>query len=175
MTVVVLLALLIGALLLVGRVRSTPTGPTSATVAPSANGSPVTFAYSCCRTVLVDTVYHPGSAIRVQWTRSTQAPSSAPALRITLSVALSGPFKSVELLKTSIGGPHPRKPPVTASAAPIRLSSEVAANPVSVLRIPRSAAPGYYNLAFTAATGDHGGDGPSVDSLGGASIIRVAP
>jgi hypothetical protein len=146
LTVFILLALAIGVVLLVGRFRSTPTGPTSATVAPSAKGSPATFAYSCCQSALVDTVYHP----------------------------LSGPFTSVELLKTSIAGPHPRNAPATASAAPIRLSSEVAANPVSVLRLPRSAAPGYYNLAFTEATSNHGGGGASVDRLGGASIIRVA-
>jgi hypothetical protein len=53
-----------------------------------------------------------------------------------------------------------------AVAPAIHTSTRAGGAPVSVLVIPRNAAPGFYNVQFVATSG--GGSG------GGSTIIRVA-
>jgi hypothetical protein len=130
-----------------------------------------TYSYTCCSAGLNATVWHPGQAIRVTWKAVPQGrvPAANPA-GLTLTMLLTGPYADVSTLKSAISAngsparPGGRAPAATAPA--IHTTDRAGGAPVSVLMIPRDAAPGYYNLQFTVASG--GG------SMSGATIIQVA-
>jgi hypothetical protein len=131
------------------------------------NGPPFAYSYTCCTESLVNTVYHPGDTIAVRWIRSAGTPTRVRAASITLSTGLSGPYRTVILLKTDSVGAHPQLGHTRVSAVPIRVMDTAVASPVSILRIPANAGAGFYNLTSTAGTKNL--------KVGGAGIIRVAP
>lgn len=128
-------------------------------------GTLVSYNYSCCRAPMINTVYRPGELISAQWIRSTDAMRSTQPTSIVLSMKLSGPYRSVILLKLSSVGRHAKKGTTFVAARPITLLSTVAANPWSTLRLPATAGAGYYNLTFTVHTKNL--------TVSGASIFRV--
>jgi len=130
------------------------------------NGPPFAYSYTCCTESLVNTVYHPGDTIVVRWIRSAGIPTRVRATSITLSTGLSGPYRTVTLLKTDSVGAHPQLGGTNVSAVPIRVMDRTIASPVSILRIPADAGAGYYNLTTTVGTKNL--------TIGGAGIIRVA-
>lgn len=81
-------------------------------------------------------------------------------MTVRLETGLSGPFGSVNELKASSKSPSITAPVVLATVP----STD---NPVSVIRIPADAAPGFYDLTATAT---HDGI-----SFSGGSVIRVEP
>jgi hypothetical protein len=83
----------------------------------------------------------------------------------TLTVVLTGPYRTIGDLKDANKG-GPDRSGVVATAPVIKLSVVPARSPVSVLTIPRNAAPGSYNLSFSVTAG--------AASASGASIITVA-
>lgn len=79
---------------------------------------------------------------------------------MTLTAGLAGNFSTVSGLKASAG-------PSTVEAPVVVTTNQVGNAPVSIITIPKNAAPGYYNLTTTVALG--GG------TVSGGSIIQVAP
>ncbi len=77
-----------------------------------------------------------------------------------LTASLDGPFANVAKLKgPAVGGPH------TAAATPIRATARAGGAPVSTLRVPKDATPGFYNLTTSVVSG--GG------TSSGSAVIRV--
>ena len=139
-----------------------------ASPASSGESNVATYTYSCCSASLVDTTYHPGEVMDVRWIRSVDSPATSPRVIILLSARLSGPFASVEGLKSSMtASPHALRAVDVASLVR-RVSNTSGASPVTRLRIPATASPGYYNLSFTI------GSSPRSVVMSAASIVRVA-
>jgi hypothetical protein len=87
------------------------------------------------------------------------------AAPVTLTVVLTGPYRTIGDLKNANKG-GPDRSSLVATAPVIKLSVVPARSPVSVVTIPTDAAPGSYNLLFTVASG--------AASVSGASVITVA-
>jgi hypothetical protein len=143
---------------------SQATSATSSNSKPT--GPPYAFSYTCCAASVVNTVYHPGQTIVIHWSSSRYSLDGSRAATITLSMGLSGPFRTVASLKHDSIGAHPQLGRTTANAAPIHLRNNVPESPVSRIQIPKDAAPGYYNM--TMKTGN------KVLWESGASVIRIA-
>ena len=144
-------------------------------VARSGAGSPATsgesnvatYTYSCCSSILVNTVYHPGGVVVLRWRRVVAPPGANGHGDYLLSARLIGPFSSVEELKTTIAAsPHARAALNLASPV-LRVANTSGASPVTRLRIPMTASPGYYNLSITI------GSSPRSVVMSAASIVRV--
>lgn len=120
-----------------------------------------TFTYTCCSRADVTQVRHPGDVIHLHWIVSAGPPSATSNVSpVTLVVALSGPYQSVESLKGA------STPAPIASAQPIHTTTGVGGDPVSTLVIPKDAASGLYNLTTSVESAGGG--------LSGGSIIQVA-
>lgn len=137
----------------------------SSSLNAGSTGTLVSYNYSCCRAPMINTIYRPGELISAWWIRATDAMKSAQPASIVLSMKLSGPYRSVILLKLSSVGRHARRGRTFVAARPITLLSTVPANPWSTLRLPANAGAGYYNLTFTVQTKNL--------TVSGASIIRI--
>lgn len=118
--------------------------------------------YSCCSPDPGGTVWQPGQQIKLGWLPSGGQPTGDKLVaQVTLTAVLTGPYPTVHA--ASLGGPgHSR---TVATAPIIKVSTVSLSGPVSALTIPRSAAPGYYNLWTTAAT--------ETMSEGGGSAVAV--
>jgi hypothetical protein len=139
-------------------------GPT-VSEAQSNRTSRATFSYTCCRTSLTGTVYKPGQTIDVRWISKSNGPREEPVVTIVLKASITGPYRSIESLKSSTARLRPILGTVNASAVPIRISNLSRANPLSRISIPKRASSGYYELTDTVSQG-------SVKSSGGV-ILRV--
>ncbi|WP_285561126.1 hypothetical protein [Actinoplanes regularis] len=126
---------------------------------------PAQVTYSCCADTDVDSLYRPGQTMSVHWTvESPDGPAtSAPPVELTAS--LTGPYATVEELKTASEGRDIAAGVVTFTAPPIRPTGTSGEQPVSSIPIGSDARPGYYNLATSMNEVGR--------SSGGASIIRV--
>jgi hypothetical protein len=128
-------------------------------------GTHTEYSYTCCNASVMNTIYHPGSVITIHWIRTVGTSSSAPVTSVALSLSLTGPFRTVNLLKTESVGAHARLGRTNAHAHRIVLLDTAADNPISILRIPSDAGTGYYNLTTSTATKSL--------SESGSGIIRV--
>jgi hypothetical protein len=135
--------------------------------AETSKSSRTTFSYSCCTAYQVNTVYHPGGALKLQWIPKRDASNNYTATTITLSASISGPFRSVTSLKTDFSRSHPKLGVVNSKALTIRLSNRESAHPVSLIHIPANASKGFYELTTSIK------DGPVTS--GGGSVIRISP
>ncbi len=137
--------------------------------APTVNRTfAVSYTYECCRASMVNTVYHPGEILRLRWIRVAQAPGQTGQTShatLELRVSLSGPFDNVAILKAISVASNSQSGSAGIVALPLRVPNWVAVNPVSIIRIPRTATSGYFNLSFRASTGEF--------SVSGASVVRV--
>ena len=121
--------------------------------------------YSCCATDVAATVWHPGQQVRIAWIQhGNQATGVRGAAPVTLTVVLTGPYRSAGDLKDANKN-GPDRSSIVAAAPVIKLHVAPANSPVSVVTIPPAAAPGSYDLSFTVASG--------AASVSGASIITV--
>lgn len=128
-------------------------------------GTHPTYSFTCCDASVMNARYHPGSVITAHWTRSVVSPTHTHAESITLSLTLSGPYRTVALLKEDLARAHPRLGRTNASAQRIVVRDTAADSPVSTLRIPADAGPGYYSLTVTT--------GSKNLTESGSGIIRV--
>ena len=140
-------------------------------VRETANSSPtsgtlVTYNYSCCTSLAINTLYRPGEVIAARWIRTKNPGTTGRAVPVALSMRISGPFPSVSSLKSAMIGPHPKVGATNVRSKTTTLLDTVRGNPQSVLRVPRHAASGFYNLTFTVGTSNL--------TQSGSSIIRVA-
>lgn len=106
-------------------------------------------------------MWQPGQQMKLGWLPSGGQPAGTLVAQVTLTAVLTGPYPTVHA--AGLGGPgHSR---TVATAPIIQVSTVSLSGPVSVLTIPRGAAPGYYNLWTTAAT--------KTMSEGGGSAVAV--
>jgi hypothetical protein len=118
------------------------------------------YAFTCCRSSDVDQLYHPGSIVTIHWLVEPAPAAPGPPTRITLSVALRGPYRSVDALKSA---PSSAPPALTAPDVVVTDTSE--ASPVSTLSLPTDLAPGFYDLVDQA--------GAAGVRAGGMGIVQV--
>ena len=72
-------------------------------------GTLVSYNYTCCRAPMINTIYRPGELISARWIQATDAEKSTQPASIVLSMKLSGPYRSVILLKLSFRGSSRKK------------------------------------------------------------------
>jgi hypothetical protein len=142
--------------LLVGCLLSALASCTATPSAPTATGP----TYTCCEAADINRIYKPGETLTVHWIVVPATGAVSSPTQVELRARLSGPYTTVDNLKAT---PDNASPAVTAR--PVRPSGQLGEQPVSVIPIPPTAAPGYYNLV-TSVSGPAG-------SVSGASIIRV--
>ena len=128
-------------------------------------GPPFAYSYTCCEASVVNTIYHPGQTIVVHWSRTQYSLDGNRAATITLSMGLTGPFRTVNSLKHESIGAHPHLGRTTASSALIHLKDNVVDSPVSRIQIPKDAGSGYYNMTTKTGTKDLW--------VSGATVIRI--
>jgi hypothetical protein len=123
-------------------------------------------AYTCCEEADINRDYQPGQTLTVNWiVVPGKVGTGSPAHQVELNARLAGPYATASDLKTTSDMNHAAG--ITFTAEPIRPSGQAGEQPVSVIPIPPTAAPGYYNLvtSVTETSGSHGG----------ASVIHVSP
>jgi hypothetical protein len=120
----------------------------------------VSQTFTCCSASDISPVRHPGETVRLHWIATPLEPSASSQVgTVRLEARLSGPFPSVSALKAADG-------PATITAPVIVATDMAGGAPVSVLRIPKDAPAGYYNLTTTVS--QEGGQ------FSGGSVITVA-
>lgn len=122
--------------------------------------------YTCCEAADVNRDYRPGETLTIHWI-VVPGEAGTPATQVELTARLTGPYATVTDLKTAASPGMGVAGASTFVADPIRPSGQAGEQPVSVILIPPTAAPGFYNLIHTV-------DQPG-GSAGGASIIQVKP
>jgi hypothetical protein len=125
-----------------------------------------TYAYTCCSSRLVNTIYHPGGLLVIHWIRYVD--TSPPHERILIDATLIGPFHSVSDLTQELIHSGRVAGATMVHAVSITVDNSVPKILKSVIRIPKTAKPGFYDLQ----TGDidlHTGNSGS-----GVSVIQVA-
>jgi hypothetical protein len=158
------LALIFAAAAVAGVVRDGRAAPATTTTVPAGNdhkGYVGTYQYTCCRSKLVDTTYHPGGVIRIKWLRVPD--SSPPNETMVISAEIVGPFSTSDVLHQQLSAAGLLR----ASSRSIQLVNTDPLSPRSVIHIPRDAGPGYYDLETqTVYKGGSGGYG--------ITVIRIA-
>lgn len=148
------------------RVPSTALVSCTATPSPSIETG---TAYTCCEAADVNSDYHPGQTLSVHWI-VTPGTSSAGGQnqQVELNAHLAGPYATVNDLKTSAAPADKDLAGVsTFTAEPVRPSGRAGEQPVSLILIPPTATPGYYNLVTSVTE-------PGA-TASGASVIHVIP
>ncbi len=135
------------------------------TTAIAGNNVVSTFTYSCCTSAVLDAGYHPGEVIHLTWRATANAPRVTNLEVITLSARISGPYRTVALLKSSLARIHPRLGKFRAESNVVRVSDGVLEPIVEIITVPRDATAGFYELTTSSVT-------PSLVTNGGV-IIRV--
>lgn len=114
----------------------------------------------------MNTNYRPGDHLTIRW---APVPDSSPAnLRMRLRAWIVGPFPNVNFLKHNVASASPGSGLIKVSAQAVTLSNATPQHPVSVIAIPRSAKPGYYNLWTETVWLDGSG------SDTGAGVIHIS-
>ncbi|BEL09466.1 hypothetical protein Q0Z83_076570 [Actinoplanes sichuanensis] len=121
--------------------------------------------YTCCSAEDVDRPYRPGQTLLVHWTAESPAAPVTDSPQVELTARLTGPYATVDELKTAIGERGDDAGKVTFEAQPLRPTGTPGEQPVSSIPISSDARPGFYNL--TTAENQAG------RTASGGSIIRV--
>jgi hypothetical protein len=144
--------------LLVGCLVPALASCTATSPAPTAAGP----TYTCCQAADINRTYQPGQTLTVHWIVVPASGGIGTPTQVELRARLTGPHTTVDNLKAT---PDDTSPAFTAQ--PVRPSGQAGEQPVSLIPIPPTAAPGYYNLITSVS--DPAG------SVSGASIIQVVP
>ena len=133
------------------------TQPTAAaTSAPAAiDGQSVGGSYTCCSIADVTQPAHPGSTFRVHWIK----PDPPITYPVNLTAELVGPYTTVDAAKAE-GAAHHYRATLVAVEPPYTTA------PVSIIHVPASATPGYYNLVT-------GGNYDEASGSGGTTTVRI--
>lgn len=138
----------------------------SCTAATSTTSSEAGTSYSCCEAADINRDYQPGDTLAIHWiVIPGSLRSDSPTRELELNARLAGPYSTVSDLKDANGDGQDLAAGFTLTAAPVRPSGQPGEQPVSLVVIPLTAVPGFYNL--TTSVGRPG------FSVGGAAIIRV--
>ena len=150
--------------LLVGAISNavascTATTPTTTEIGP---------AYTCCEAADVNRNYEPGDTLAIHWiVAPDELSTGGPAREVELTARLTGPYATVSDLKQATEGDKTGTGRSTFIAEPIRPSGQPGEQPVSLVLIPPTAPPGFYNL--TTAVSESGA------TVSGAAVIQVVP
>lgn len=118
--------------------------------------------FTCCSGQGLHRVYHPGDVVVLHWIkRSTSSAAPATPVASTLTARLDGAFATVTRAKAARA-----QAPERVGTRPVRVTDRTPAAPTSRLRIPVSAAPGWYDLTTRVAS-----QGSVIAST---SVVRVA-
>src|ERR1700716_3407595 len=139
-------------------------------VLSACGGQPAFYAshsYACCPEILANTTWHAGEKVVLHW-QSTPAAMSTDAnpRKIVLTVILTGPYGSVDVLKEATSQGVKPAGVRTVNAAQISVDDRTFSSPMSQLPLPADLPPGYYNLATSAA-----GSGQSAGASAVVSIV----
>ncbi|MDG4795758.1 hypothetical protein [Micromonospora sp. WMMD1082] len=131
-------------------------------IAPTESVAPPSVTYTCCTDEDVNTPYEPGQTLTVHWiVEHSPEPGGVPP-QVELTAHLTGPYATVEALKSAIVAARDIPGVVTFAAAPVRPAGTPDEQPVSPITIPGEAQPGYYNLTTSVVDGDHTASGSSI-------------
>ena len=124
------------------------------------------YTYTCCAEITAITIWQPGQHLTLHWasqlTKTTDVTPHAVVLRLTLT----GPFNTVDQLKTDINT-GTRPPGVRSIKAPdLSVTDFTGGTPASELDLPADLQPGYYNLDTLTASGG--------SSAGGGAVIEIS-
>ena len=123
--------------------------------------------YNCCIENTGNLTWHAGQSLTLHWQSTPPVRTTDPnPHQIVLSLSLTGPFGSVDVLKQATSQGSKPAGVRTVSAAPVSVDDRIVLSPVSQLDLPADLPPGYYNLATQA--GNAGGS-----AVGGAIVIVV--
>jgi hypothetical protein len=126
------------------------------------------YTYSCCTEVSAsEIVWHPGQHLSLHWQPQPTTTNEATPYAVVLTLTLTGPFTTVEQLKTAMS--QNRKPSgVRTVAAPVvTVTDQTGGSPASELDLPPDLPGGYYNLSTGIASGG--------SSAGGGAVIQILP
>ncbi len=130
----------------------------------SAQGTKEIYGFSCCAGGFGTVNYHPGESVKIEWVKKGIR-TGALSRTVDLSATASGPFLTIAAAKTAITKGKTGK--TVFKATTLHISDQITTTPVSLLKIPSSAAKGFYKLTFKivkeSATG------------GGSLIFTVLP
>ena len=141
-----------------------------AACSPSSSVNAITYpaySYACCTEITAITIWQPGQHVTLHWMAQPSKTTDVTPHAVVLSLTLTGPFSTVDQLKSAMTGGS--KPPGvrTISAPDVRVTQFTGGTPASELDLPASLPPGYYNLDTVTASGG--------SSAGGGAIIQIAP
>jgi hypothetical protein len=138
---VVVLALCLGLPLLTGAVSNAVVSCTATPPTSTETG----LAYTCCEAADVNRNYEPGDTLAIHWVVATAEFSTGGQRReVELNVRLTGPYATVSDLKQE--GDKTGSGRFTFMAESIRPSGQPGEQPVSLVLIPLTAPPGFYDL-----------------------------
>lgn len=137
---------------------------------PSSSVSTISYpayTYNCCAEITAITIWQPGQHLTLHWTSQLTKTTNATPYTVTLRLTLTGPFNTVDQLKTAMS--KSSKPVgVRAIEAPaLTVTDFTGGSPASELDLPADLPPGYYNLDAVSASGG--------SSAGGGAIIQISP
>jgi hypothetical protein len=104
--------------------------------------------------------------MRVPWVVTANIPSADKSEVVTLSARISGPYKTVSSLKNAFARHTPQLGKFNVEADQVRVSDGVAERAVEIIKVPRDATAGFYELTTSSVT-------RSIVVSGGA-VIRVS-
>lgn len=137
-----------------------------ASTAHAVSKTEATFTYSCCTASVVDATYHPGEVIRLPWIATASVPSPRPRQLVTLAARISGPYRTVASLKSAFARHTPLLGRFNVEADQLRVSDGAAVQRFSLIKVPRDAAAGFYELTTSTTT--------RTLVTSGGSVIRVS-
>jgi hypothetical protein len=144
--ILLLMAVLVGAIFFLHQYV------TSHSSAPTSKTSGEVYNYSCCKGSSAQKKHYVGGEVVIEWQRHAYSDTGTSSSSITLTTQLSHRFANVKTLTSRVNADSTGFTfgPYILSAPPVTLSDRLRASPVTALRIPRGAKPGWYEVKCTS-------------------------
>lgn len=125
------------------------------------------YTYSCCVELTPLTTWNPGERLTLHWQSRPTTTTNATAESVILRLKLTGPFTTIDQLKSAITKNHLPVGVRTIDTAAVTVSDRSGGSPASELDLPIDLAPGYYNLdAENASVGS---------AVVSGAVVRIQP
>ena len=125
-----------------------------------------TYAYNCCAEISEITVWHPGEHLTLHWQSQANGTTTVSTPQtVKLRLTLTGPFSTVDALKTAITSHRIPTGVRSIDAETPAVSDRTGGTPASELNLPADLAPGYYNLEQSESIG--------ANSVSGGVVVAV--
>jgi hypothetical protein len=126
------------------------------------------YTYSCCIEVNAsEIVWHPGQHLTLHWKPQPTTTNEATPYAVVLTLTLTGPFTTVDQLKTTISQNSKPSGVRTIAAPVVTVTDQTGGSPASELDLPPDLPAGYYNLGTGIASG-----GSSAEA---GAVIQILP